>query len=37
VHRPGPASPADYSVAGHVSVEVVNDVAQWVNKNAAGK
>jgi uncharacterized protein len=35
--RPGPASPADYSVAGHVAPEVVNDIAQWVNNNASGK
>lgn len=37
VHSKGPASPADYSVAGHVSGDVVNDIAQWVYKNAAGK
>jgi dienelactone hydrolase len=34
---PGPASPQDYSVAGHVSGEVVQDIAQWVRNNGAGK
>lgn len=34
--RPGPASPADYSVAGHIAPEIVSDIAQWVNKNATG-
>jgi dienelactone hydrolase len=29
----GPGSPADYSVAGHVSAEVVQDIAQWVTNN----
>ncbi len=37
VQRPGPASPADYSVAGHVAPEVVNDIAQWVNRRGAAK
>ena len=26
----GPASPEDYSVAGNVSEDVVNDIAQWI-------
>jgi len=33
----GPASPQDYSVAGHVSGEVVQDIAQWVKNNSAGE
>jgi len=37
VQRSGPASPADYSVAGHVAPQVVNDITQWVNKYASGK
>ncbi len=31
----GPASPEDYSVAGNVSEEVVNDIAHWIKGNAA--
>jgi dienelactone hydrolase len=31
----GPASPEDYSVAGNVSEEVVNDIAHWIKSNAA--
>ena len=31
----GPGSPADYSVAGHVASEVVDDIAQWVEKNGS--
>jgi dienelactone hydrolase len=30
----GPASPDDYSVAGNVSEEVVNDIAHWIKGNA---
>jgi len=33
----GSGSPADYSVAGHVSPEVVQDIAQWVKTNSAAK
>ena len=33
----GPGSPADYSVAGHVSGEVIHDIAQWVKANDSGK
>lgn len=33
----GPASPADYAIPGHVSKEVIQDVAQWINANSAGK
>jgi hypothetical protein len=33
----GPGSPQDYSVAGHVSGEVVQDIAQWVKNNSAGE
>ncbi len=33
----GPATPADYSVAGHVSGEVVQDIAQWVKHNDRAK
>lgn len=31
----GPAGPEDYSVAGNVSEEVVNDIAHWIKSNAA--
>ncbi len=31
----GPASPEDYSVAGNVSEEVINDIAHWIKNNAA--
>ena len=31
----GPASPEDYSVAGNVSEDVVNDIAQWIKSNGA--
>jgi uncharacterized protein len=31
----GPASPEDYSVAGNVSEEVINDIAKWIKSNAA--
>jgi uncharacterized protein len=37
VKSSGPASPADYSVAGHVSEAVLHDIAQWVRSNGAGK
>jgi len=33
----GPGSPEDYSVTGHVSGEVVQDIAQWVKNNQAAK
>jgi dienelactone hydrolase len=33
----GQASPSDYSVVGHVSDEVVQDIAQWVQSNQAAK
>lgn len=33
----GPGSPADYSVAGHVSGEVIRDIAQWVKANNSAK
>jgi uncharacterized protein len=33
----GQASPSDYSVAGHVSAEVVQDTAQWVKGDQAVK
>lgn len=33
--RTGPPSPEDYSFAGHVSGEVVNDIAAWVKKQGA--
>jgi hypothetical protein len=33
----GPASPSDYSVVGHVSAAVVQDIAQWVAKNQTAK
>jgi uncharacterized protein len=33
----GQASPSDYSVLGHVSAEVVQDIAQWVKKVQAAK
>jgi len=33
----GPASPADYAVAGHVSEAVVEEIAQWIKSNAGGK
>ena len=29
----GPASPEDYSVAGNVSEDVVNDIAHWIKSN----
>ena len=29
----GTPSPQDYNVAGHVSQEVVNDIARWINQN----
>jgi dienelactone hydrolase len=31
----GPASPEDYSVAGNVSEDVVNDIAHWIKSNGA--
>ncbi len=31
----GPASPEDYSVAGNVSEDVVNDIAKWIKSNTA--
>jgi dienelactone hydrolase len=31
----GPASPEDYSVAGNVSEDVVNDIAHWIKSNVA--
>jgi dienelactone hydrolase len=31
----GPASPEDYSVAGNVSEDVINDVAKWIKSNTA--
>ena len=31
----GPASPEDYSVAGNVAEDVVNDIAHWIKTNAA--
>jgi len=33
----GPASPADYSIAGHVSETVVEEIAQWIKGNGTGK
>ena len=33
----GPASPADYSVADHVSLSVIDDVSQWVKSNSGRK
>jgi uncharacterized protein len=33
----GPASPEDYSVAGNVSEDVVNDIAHWIKGNTATK
>jgi dienelactone hydrolase len=33
----GPASPADYSVAGHVSRSVLDDISQWVKSNSSRK
>ena len=33
----GQPSPSDYSVVGHVSGEVVQDIAQWVKNNQAAK
>jgi dienelactone hydrolase len=33
----GPGTPQDYAVAGHVSPEVVQDIAQWVKSNGLGK
>ncbi len=32
-----PGSPADYSVIGHVSSQVVQDIAQWVKNNQAAR
>ncbi|HUI82626.1 MAG TPA: alpha/beta fold hydrolase [Candidatus Binatia bacterium] len=37
VQGSGPPSPADYSVAGHVSRTVIDDIAQWVKSNSAGR
>ena len=31
----GPATPEDYSVAGNVSEDVVNDIAHWIKTNGA--
>ena len=31
----GPASPDDYSVAGNVSADVINDIAHWIKSNGA--
>ncbi len=31
----GPAGPEDYSVAGNVSEDVVNDIAHWIKSNGA--
>jgi hypothetical protein len=31
----GPASPEDYSVAGNVSEDVINDIVHWIKSNAA--
>ncbi len=33
----GPGSPADYSVVGHVSDEVVQDIAQWVKRKQTAR
>jgi uncharacterized protein len=33
----GPGSPADYSVAGHVSDEVVQDIAHWIRAHQSSK
>jgi|HubBroStandDraft_4_1064222.scaffolds.fasta_scaffold00277_10 dienelactone hydrolase len=33
----GPASPDDYSVAGNVSEDVINDIAKWIKSNTATK
>ena len=33
----GPASPEDYSVAGNVSEDVVNDIAHWIKSNSAAQ
>jgi uncharacterized protein len=33
----GAASPADYSVAGHVAPEVITDIAGWVKANSGGE
>jgi uncharacterized protein len=30
----GPASPEDYSVAGNVSEDVINEIAKWIKSNA---
>lgn len=32
VDRPGPASPADYAVAGHMDAGVVRDIAAWIKE-----
>ena len=37
VTTPGPASPADYNIPGHVSSEVIQDIAHWVGRNSAAK
>jgi dienelactone hydrolase len=31
----GPATPEDYSVAGNVSEDVINDIVHWIKSNAA--
>ena len=31
----GPPSPQDYSSPGHVSEDVINDIARWIKNNAA--
>ncbi len=32
-----PATPDDYSVAGNVSEDVINDIAKWIKANAAAR
>ena len=33
----GPATPDDYSIAGNVSDDVINDIAKWIKSNAVGQ
>jgi uncharacterized protein len=33
----GPASPADYTISGHVSMQVIQDIVQWVNNERIAK
>jgi len=33
----GPASPSDYAVPGHVSMQVIQDITQWVNGEGVAK